>query len=745
LLFWGILLRWIIATKLARLEEDAARSAMGELQRGGILETDRHEGTLRLRGGGSAGHTYSFVHSTARHLVYEKVRPEKREGLHNLAAMLCLHKYGDEENCQYLAEQFRRANNREQGILYSLRAADIFIEGRKLRSALEAYEGVLKLCNGERVQTEATVRSRMAHVQFLLGDFGEAARLLGSVSEAVDAGKADLSTFDLNVDLARCYGRLGLFGMAESWLDKADSQRLFLQDSTRLRRESQRLFCRAELASFQGDLQRTIVLTREILERADEIEDRALLCRVQLLAADSRFALDDCASALFHCQEGLRVVDSQSAPELVDLALFCLAKYFKFSGKLDRALNQFNLCAHSRRRLELLDDRAEALVEVGAIELFLERPQRALRHLDRASKAYNNTRNAIGLVKTLNLRAEALRQLGRFGQATRLLRASEERQRTLGTAHKSRWESWFVEGRLRLDQGKLREAEADLKRTLRALPQDPRSKLKVLGCRCQFEYQRGNFGEVLSVSQQGFEEARRLENTMRSVSFLEIRALTYQRLGEFQEASSLVEEMREVARSSGLSLREARASMLDGVGSITEGNWNKADECLGHAREVFVAEESERDLAYLNYYSSAYHLRTADFEQCFVELEESLYLAKKLNLYFLKPQLFTALGLFEAKVPEGDPAKAENYLSHAERLAREAGYDDVHWQVVYHLGCVLRRSGDQALAARLFREAATRRNRILRSVPRKFRARYLRFSAGADLADITRALPDEGS
>lgn len=719
-----------LALKLSRLEASVGPVCLEKLVACGLLQ--------KVRGGGGASNTlgleYAFVQASAREIIFARVSEKQRKHLHYLAGMVYLRHHGaeDPEACKQLAYQFLRSGNKPHGFPYGLQAARAYTNALELRRALETYQRIIALCEDGDDATLREAHHRAAKVQLRLGNFEEAARLLSAL--ATQANEDDLECFEMFVAIARAYGRLGLFLMSESFLEKAERCGIRARVKAGSASWGAERRCLAELRFLQGRFRESLSSCEEAIEKCQDCGDVRLLASCYLLAAEASFLLGDAKAAASHCQAALRKVDGRSDPDLVDLAVYCLGKLNKYAARFTLARKQFQACAAKRRKLGLTDDLAEVLVEIGGVELFLERPGEALRHLEQGSKAYRKTKNAIGVLKCQNLIAEALRQLGRFDESSRLLKDAEGRQRRVGGATKSQWESALVEGRIHLDQGDLRAAARNLQRASKALPEDPRSKLKLYHYRCQLEYQRGSYADVLKFTHAGLGAVKEMGNELRRAAFLELRASAFVRLGQFDAARAVVKDLVAAARKWKLPVKEARGYLIEARATLHEGRWEPAEELLQRAAKIFSAEKSEPDLAALYLQYSVLHMKVAEYEPCFLELEEALYLAKKLNLSFLKPQVFSALGRFEAKISEGNREKADQYMAHAERLAKEAGYVDLHWEIVYYRACILRARGANDEAENLFRTAFNGRNRILQGLTPEAQQIFLKESVGTELA-----------
>jgi tetratricopeptide (TPR) repeat protein len=367
------------------------------------------------------------------------------------------------------------------------------------------------------------------------------------------------------------------------------------------------------------------------------------------------------------------------------------------------------------------------------LQLFLERPRQALHLLEQGCRLYRKTKNAVGMVRSLNLLAEAHRLLGRHEEAERVLEDARERQKKIGAVGNCEWESLMVLSKAALDTGNLERAATYLAEARSKTPQDTRSALKLLERRSQLELQGARFAAALETARRGLEKAQGAENSLRSNFFLESQVWLYLRLGQTELARAALTSLAEVVWHYRLPVHLGRAEVLEAVTSMREGRSGEAAGCFQRADGIFREEQSERDLAQLHFQEAAFLLERGDHEATFLLLEEALYLAKKLNLHFLRTQLYLKLGLFESRIPEVDPRRVGGYLRRAEKLASEAPYPDLLWQTHYHLGCFLRDSGALQESESLLLSARSGRERILRGLPAELVEGYLRASPGSDL------------
>jgi tetratricopeptide (TPR) repeat protein len=557
-----------------------------------------------------------------------------------------------------------------------------------------------------------------------MGNFEEAVRTLSDleIACAEDEESADLTPTYL--ELSKVYMRLGLLQMAEQYRVKAmeglSSVTGVEEDGDTIHQKAHATLSHAELNSLQGKHREAIQLCEEALCGAAQIDAPAFLASCHMLAADSNFALNNRQECLDHCKAALGILDQQPDGSIAELLAFYQAKLFKFSGRLPEALKQFENCYFARRKVEMVDGQAEALMEMGAIELFLQRPEHAVPFLERASRMYTRTNNACSLVKSLNLLGEAYRLSGRYNEATEALEQAETREGMLQEAAESRWETLMLRSRISLGKGDLADATASLKQAQKSLPQNPRSVMKVLHLKSILELRHGDFGAALSYVETGTEAACKAEDRLCSLRFLEQQIFVYLRLGNVQGAEKLASWLLETAQDFDMTGWTGKALLLEALVHQARGNVDEALRLFNEAEGVLLESDGERDVALLNYYQGLFHFHARDFDQAWLRLQEAMYLAEKLKLSYLRPQILCALGQLESTIEDGDAAKAENLLRRAERIAREKSYADVKWRVRYHLGRFLSSQGSKKEATKCLGKALGGLTWVLSRTPAEY-------------------------
>ncbi len=682
-----------LARELARLSGDDANEGVKILVKQGILE-QRHARAPTL--GSAGGEEYTFVHSTAQEILYDMVGGEKRRRMHELAGNLCLQYKTDQEDADVrkLAFQFLRARNHTQGLRYGLLAMKDYARELALRRALETYREVVSLLSDDDASVSREVQREVATIHYRMGNFEEAVRTLSDLEAVCVADEDSSDRIPTYLELSKVYMRLGLLHTAEQYRVKAMEGLSSIAgmeadtdtDTDTIYHTTQGIVLHAELSSLQGKYREAIQLCEEALSAAAQVDRPALLASCHMLAADSNFALNNRQECLDHCTAALAILDQHGGGSIADLHAFYQARLVKFSGRLTEALRQFESCYFARRRVEMVDGQAEALMEMGAIEVFLQRAEHGVPFLERATRMFERTGNACSLVKSLNLLGEAYRLSGRYNEAAEVLDTAEAREGMLQEAAEARWETLLLRSRISLGQGNLAAATASLAQAQKALPQNPRSVMKVLHLKSILELRHGDFGAALGYVAAGTEAACKAEDRLCSLRFLEQQIFVYLRLGYVKGAEKLASWLLETARDFDMAAWTGKAVLLEALVRQASGNTEEALRLFNEAEQALSEADGERDVAVLNYYQGLCHFHARDFDQAWLRLQEAMYLAEKLKLSYLRPQILCTLGQIESTIDDGDPAKAEHLLRRAERIAREKSYADVKWRVRYHLG-----------------------------------------------------------
>jgi serine/threonine protein kinase/tetratricopeptide (TPR) repeat protein len=711
-----------LATRLAGTPREQILESMKRLHDQRILEEDTRDDKLNV---------YSFVHSTAQAILYQLLAPAERLDLHNRASVHCSEYYRAQgkESPKKLAIHFLRGGNTAQGIQHGIDAAKVLAEECQPQKALEMYQEVLGLESGLDSALRDRVRYEIAGLHYKMGEYRQALDLLILLSTTRARDGKIPSPTQVLVDMAKSHTRLGEFRQANLNLEKAmalEKEQLISVWMVHI------LVGYADLYFSMGRHEESLHYCEQVLKSRDQIHDVRLLTRLYLILAENNFLVEKKEIAARYCQDWLRVTDTKGDVELIDFSLHCMGRFYKYKGRFDKALKQFQLCSSLRKRQGLTDGQAEMHLEMGGIQLFLQRPRAAIRHLRESRAGHEKSGNLVGVVETLNLLSEAHRLLGEYEDSKKALNEALRQGKVVGNPRLA-GESFVLGTEICLDRGDFESAERYLVEVEALARSNPVRGLSSADLRSRFSFFKGDFASALEFVEQGLEASKTLGNRLRAPPFLETQVLLQIRLGVFPAAQRTVGTLLDLARRHRLRLREGRGILNQGTLLAREGNKEGADASFNKALEIFKDEESERDLVLIYLEFGLALLERGQVEQAILYFEEGLYLAKKLNLLYWKCRLHFATGILESKILQGDLAKAEESLRLAERFARQAGFLDLLWQVEYELGRLFAKTSRQSDAAQCFSSAVGDRRAVLQRIPDVYRESYLAASPGRDL------------
>ena len=714
-----------LATRLAGTPREQVLEAMKILHHQRILEEDTRDGRLNV---------YSFVHSTAQAILYQLVAPAEKVELHHRASILCEEFYQGEgkENPKKLAIHFLRGGNLARGIQSGMGAAKVLLEECQPQRAVEMYREVLSSMNDSDPALQDRVRFEMACLHYRIGEYRDALDLLLLLSTTRSRDGKVPSPTQVWVDMGKCHTRLGEFRQANACLEKAMAMEKAQLISVWM---VHILLGYADLYFSMGRHEESVRYCDQVLKSRGQIHDARLLTRLYLILAENNYLMEKKEIAARHCQDCLRVTDTKGDVELIDFSFHCMGKFYKYKGRFDKALKQFQLCAGLRKRQGLIDGQAHMHLEMGAIQLLLQRPRAASQHLRESRLYHEKSGNLVGTVETLNLLSEAHRLLGEYEDSRKALNQALRLEKIAGNPRLAA-ESFVLGTEISVDRGDFEGAGRYLNEVESLAQNDPIRRLSFADLRSRICFFKGEFAAGLEFVAQGLETAKALGNRLRAAPFLETEALLQTRLGMLAAAQRTAGTLLEFARRYRLRLREGRAYLNQGAILAREGNKESADAPFTKALEIFKDEESERDLVLLYLEYGLALLERGQIEQAFLYFEEGLYLTKKLNLMYWKCRLYFATGILESKILQGDLTKAEESLRVAERYARQGGYADVLWQVEYQLGRVLEKMGREADAAQSFLSAVGNRKVILERIPEACRESYREAAPGRDIEHV---------
>ncbi|MEM7231802.1 MAG: protein kinase [Planctomycetota bacterium] len=718
-----------LAIRVSGLPEKAGVSALAELRR---------EKLLQGRAEGDSDDIFSFVHSSARRILYESIPAEKRAEEHERAGRLgeVYFKEREREDPRRLAEHFLKAGSRAEGIKYGLLAAESFVGDFTPLEAIRTYEAVLRLASGDAA-VETRVRREVAALRYEVGDYELVVDVLDPLleSDEVDGGLEVRS--EIALWMAKARGRLGLYKQAAAhtqevveWQHAETSQNVL----------GELLLACADLHAGKGNLVECLRCCERLLSRPAAYSDPDIASRLYVLLAESHFRLDNQEAAVQHAQEALRTLETQRDERYPDVNLFCLARFYKYKGKLTRAARQFEIAGQVSRKLGAADRRADALVEMGTINQWLERPQPAIAALSQAKALYQRTGNVPGGLNALCGLGETHRLLGEYEEAkdclSRAFRAAETLSNRYGRA-----QALVSYAGICLDQGDIQAAERYLSE---AQSSDFRLSgvvlLKAHELRFQLSAECGDLGAALEQAGKALGANRGSgDDRIATAKLVGEKALLLCRLGKRMEARRALVSLLEVAKSANFPLCEGRARMLEGVLLAKEGKAALAEKSFGQAAEIFRNEGCERELVRLYLEHGFLSLREGDFENTYLCLEEGFYLAKKLNLAYMKCRYYFAMAVLEMAIPDGQYSKAEERFRFAEQLASKVPYRELLWQIQSYLAKLYELAGRETESGSYAAKSLASRKLTTDMIPLTYRQAYLKAADDKKLEELIEA------
>ncbi|MCZ6791976.1 MAG: protein kinase [Planctomycetota bacterium] len=684
---------------------------------------------------GDPAKIFSFVHSSARDTLYHLIPDADRAQEHDRAGRLCEEYYtakGVDES-KKLAYHFLRARNKEQGVVYGMAAARAYVRDFQPLEAIATYEEVMRLAGADNASVMQRLRRETADLWFQVGSYERVIDTLEPLRSAADLDGGVPARSRLCLQLARAHGRLGHFGMAA---ELAQEVLRWQADGSTPDVLAELLLTSAELHAVKGNPVESLRCCQRVQSRAEQVSDPRLLSWLYLLLAEGHFRLDNQAKATSYCQEALKMIDSPRDGLSPDLNLFCLGKLYKYNGKLLKAVKQFELVAQVSRRFGANDRRADALLEMGTIQLWLERPQTALPVLQQSQALYTRSENVSRSVEVFCALGETHRLLGEYDEA----------RKCLGTAFKTaegidnrqaKTQALLSYAGLFLDAGDLENADRYI---AKADSGDFRAsgfvELKTQELRFTLAVQRGEFGEALDHAANVLVARGQGDDRIASANLLAQRALLRSRLGKPMEARRSLVMLLDVARTYHFPLCEGRARLLEGVILASEGKSELAEKSFSRAAEIFRRERSERELVQLYLERGVNFLKSGNFEESYLNFEEGFYLAKKLDLVYMKSRYYLAMGILEMMLPEGQLHRAEERLRYAERLASQVPFAEVLWQIQYYLGKLFGWQGKTKESKALHAKSLEGRRATTDRIPLTYRQGYLKTTEDKELESL---------
>lgn len=713
-----------LAAQLAQTSREEVLGAMRCLCRARILEEDPRPGKLNV---------YSFLHGTAREILYRRIPEDTRRTLHDLAGRLALSFHGESspEGIKKVAAHYLIAGNRDEGIRHGIAAARVNAREHDDRGAVELYRGVLAL-NGDRDPALGQeVRYDMAVLLHEIGEHRPALEILSPLAESRSRDGRRPHPTHAHVEAARSAVVLGELQLAAKHLEKAAA----LEKSQVLPVGlPQVLLGYGELCARLGKHLESIRYCERVLESRAQLHDPRTLLRLFRLLAEGHEAVDDRDRAIDACREALAVVDGGRPEDLAHEGTFFMGLYYRLQGKLSKAALQFAVSMALRARHGLIDAQAEAALELGATNMALDRPGNAARVLRHSRSLFDRTGNLQGRARTLCLLGEAHALLGEYEDARNSLTESIHAAKRSGRLPLIA-ETHVACARICIDcadstGGDRYLSEAEKVSGLGALQQ-----LRIIDLRAERAFERGQLALSLEEVGRGLEISRKHKLRAQGAPFLRLKAVLEIRVGRREDARRTTEALRDLGRRHGLPLVVARSRLVE---ALLAEDGAIAGRAFQAAAKVFQAEASERDLIpfYLEYGLTC--LESGQIEQAYLCLEEAGYLAKKLNLNYWRCRAQLATGCLEERVVGNDLRKPAECFALAERWSAQWSFADILWRAQLHLGRLLRKQGRQTDAVAVCQEAARTREDVARGLAPSYRDSFMAEAPGPELDSLLR-------
>jgi tetratricopeptide (TPR) repeat protein len=347
--------------------------------------------------------------------------------------------------------------------------------------------------------------------------------------------------------------------------------------------------------------------------------------------------------------------------------------------------------------------------------------------------------------------AEVLRLLGEYDaseetveEALRRMAPLEQRRLTLQTL--------LTMAGIAVDKGDLASAKRHLKEAERAASPGRGASAGMLGMfplLSDVALHGGELGAALERAGEGVLAAREVKDPVALARITVQQAYLLCRLGKTGEARRNLVTLFEAARSHDLPALNGWARMIEGMALNDEGKLDNAEKSFSEATEILTAHGSARDLAHLYLEYGLLCLRRGHHEQAYLNFEEGLYLAEKLQLSYLRCRYSFAVAALEAAIPDGQASRAERNLLFAETMSSQAPYPEIQWQVRSHLGKLFLANKRFAEAEARFKQALAGLNAILRKMPAANVQSYRKASGAKDIETMVEgcrfvALPSLG-
>jgi tetratricopeptide (TPR) repeat protein len=272
----------------------------------------------------------------------------------------------------------------------------------------------------------------------------------------------------------------------------------------------------------------------------------------------------------------------------------------------------------------------------------------------------------------------------------------------------------------RIFQGKLQEGVAiarealSIARELPARMEAQSSAALSLGL-----VESGEYEEVLELSQQSIQLARKAQNTLLLWLNLDKLGRAYEALQDLERARTIHEEVLELGGPAGPQYEAFPSTRLCGVAALSE-NWEEAYAYMLRAREAGTSFNL-LDSFYLHHEVEAL-LRGGDERLAREEVRRFAQRAQTSE----RDRLAYLRSLAVLSEWEGDTKRAIGYLREAEALAEKIGLPGELWQIQSRVGELYEQRGETGEARKVFSGAAqTLRNLAEKIGDEKLREGFL--------------------
>lgn len=691
-----------LAAELAALPRAGLIEPMGYLREAGIVEEDRE----RLG-------VYSFAHPRARELLYREIPDGERRELHRQAAALLAARGGEDGEA---AVHLLRSGDGAAGAPAGIAAAKRLAAAGDLREAIRVYDEVLRAAGASDRAVSEEVAYEKARLLHELARYREALEILAPLADArrVD-GRAPHPTLVL-VGAAASATRLGEHRRAAEYLDRAATVEKSQIFPVCL------VYVLAGYAELAAELERWSDCAKyceRVLEDRERIHDKKLLRDVVLLLAEAAWAGGAADRAATLCRDALELADSADRGAWLESSLAVLARHSEYRGKYLEASKQLQARIALRRRRGLAEASGRAYLDLGRLELALERTRAAARTLRRAERLLQRAGDAGALARARSLLARVCGELGeREDCRSAIAEAVRYAKRTDGASIEASTLATCAE--LALDRGDFEGSERYAEAAARRNPSDPALAFRLLALESEAAVQRGRYAEAFGAIERALDPSAPGRGPASDAAFLERQALLETHLGARDRAQATLQIWRSLAARHGFALSAGRCHLVEGLLAAGAKRREAAGRHLGLAFRTFREAASERDLARLYVAYSEFLVETDQKDQALLYAEEAAYLSKRLELAYWRCRAHLASGAAKLACG-GDDARAGELLRRAAAAAKKLSFLDILWRSLYHQALLASRAGDRSAAAGLLEEASAVRGRVLGATPPAYR------------------------